>query len=70
MPWATEIEKDFDVPFIADIALREKQIQQNDHVYGAIAPNSRPGLASFFRPGAQRLTGMLTGKATESIVKP
>ncbi|MBL7186825.1 MAG: hypothetical protein ISS70_10915 [Phycisphaerae bacterium] len=23
------IEKDFDIPFIADIALREKQIQQN-----------------------------------------
>jgi hypothetical protein len=68
--WATVIEKDFDVPFIADFALREKQIQQNDHVYGAIAPNSRPGLASFFRPGAQRLTGLLTGKATGSIVKP
>ena len=23
------IEKDFDIPFIADLALREKQIQQN-----------------------------------------
>jgi len=64
------IEKDFDVPFIADIALREKQIQQNDHAYGAIAPNSGPGLASFFRSGAQRLTGMLTGKVTGSMVKP
>jgi len=29
VPWATVIEKDFDVPFIADLALREKQIQQN-----------------------------------------
>jgi hypothetical protein len=67
--WATVIEKDFDVTFIAGLALREKQIQQNDHVYGAIAPNSGPGLASFYRPGAQRLTGMLTGKATGSMVK-
>jgi hypothetical protein len=23
------IEKDFDIPFIADLALREKQVQQN-----------------------------------------
>lgn len=23
------IERDFDVPFVADLALREKQIQQN-----------------------------------------
>jgi len=27
VPWAIVIEKDFDVPFIADLALREKQIQ-------------------------------------------
>ncbi len=25
MPWAIAIEKVFDVPFIADLALREKQ---------------------------------------------
>ena len=29
MPWATVIEKDLDVPFLADLALREKQIQQD-----------------------------------------
>lgn len=29
MRWPIVIEKDFDVPFIADLALREKQIQQN-----------------------------------------
>jgi hypothetical protein len=43
------IEKDFDVPFIADLALREKQIQQN---YGPIisyysdAKSSRPAMKS------------------------
>jgi adenine-specific DNA methylase len=55
------IEKNFDIPFVADLALREKQIQQN----------YRPVIAvhKWFarRPGALFRTLILSGFAQSSL---
>jgi hypothetical protein len=37
------IERDFEVPFVADLALREKQIQQNYRPILAVHKWSKPG---------------------------
>ena len=56
------IEKNFDIPFVADLALREKQIQQNYrpviavHKWFARRPGtvSRPLILSEFAHGSLR----------------
>ena len=61
------IERDFDVPFIADLALREKQIQQNYRPIIAVHKwfARRPG--TLFR-GRKRFTEGMTCTAFALLI--